>query len=157
MNGDTQRDPISQSITAYLRVRGAAEAIAFYEKAFGAQEELGRLVGPDGKVMHTVLTIGSSELMLCDEFPEWDSPSPQTLGGTTVSIALAVPDVDTVIERAVSYGATLKFPVADQFYGMRSGRIVDPFGHVWVISTKVEDVAPEEMQRRADEWAEKSA
>lgn len=156
MNAETQREP-TQSITAYLRVRRAPDAIAFYGKAFGAREAPGRLVGPDGKVMHTVLTIGNSELMLCDEFPEWDSPSPQTLGGTTVSIALAVPDVDTVVERAVSHGATLKFPVSDQFYGMRSGRIVDPFGHVWVISTKIEDVAPEEMQRQAEEWAEKSA
>jgi len=156
MDADTQSNR-GQSITAYLRVRGAPEAISFYERAFGAREHPGRLVGPDGKVMHTVLTMGNSELMLCDEFPEWDSPSPQTLGGTTVSIALAVPDVDTVVERAVSHGATLKFPVADQFYGMRSGRIIDPFGHVWVISTKIEDVTPEEMQRRAGAWAEKSA
>jgi PhnB protein len=146
-----------QSVTPYLRVRGAAEAIAFYEKAFAAVERPGRLSGPDGKVMYTSLGIGNSEIMLSDESLEWDSPGPQSLGGTTVSLALSVPDVDAVVERAVAAGARLVFPVADQFYGQRSGRIVDPFGHVWVVSTTIEQVSSEEMQRRADAWSAKDA
>jgi PhnB protein len=133
-------------------VRGGAEAVAFYEKAFGAVERPGRLAGPDGKIMYTALTIGNSEIMLSDESAEWESPGPQMLGGTSVSIALSVPDVDAVVERAVALGATLKFPVADQFYGQRSGRITDPFGHVWVVGTTIEEVSPEEMKRRADAW-----
>ena len=129
-----------------------AEAVAFYEKAFGAVERPGRLAGPDGKIMYTALTIGNSEVMLSDESAEWDSPGPQMLGGTSVSIALSGTHLDAVVERAVALGATLKFPVADQFYGQRSGRITDPFGHVWVVSTTIEEVSPEEMKRRADAW-----
>jgi PhnB protein len=145
-----------QTITAYLRVRGAADAIAFYEKAFGAVERPGRLTGPEGKVMYASLSIGNSELMLSDESPEWDSPGPQSLGGTSVSLALSVSDVDTVVANAVAAGATLVFPVADQFYGQRSGRITDPFGHVWVVGTTIEQVSPEEMQRRADAWSKEA-
>ncbi|MEA2663112.1 MAG: PhnB protein [Candidatus Eremiobacteraeota bacterium] len=154
MSSDTTHAPAdTQSVTVYLRVRGGAEAIAFYEKAFGAVERPGRLAMPNGKVMHAALTIGNSELMLSDESPKYNSPGPQTLGGSSVSIALMVPDVDAVVERAVAAGATLEFPVQDQFYGHRSGRIVDPFGHVWVVSTVIEEVSPEEIARRAAAWA----
>jgi PhnB protein len=158
MSSDTTQVPAAvQTVTVYLRVRGGAEAIAFYEKAFGAVEQPGRLLGPTGKIMHTAMTIGTSEVMLSEESAEWDSPGPQTLGGTSVSISLMVPDVDAVVARAVEAGATLKFPVSDQFYGHRSGRITDPFGHVWVINTKIEDVSPEEMQRRMSAWAAENA
>jgi PhnB protein len=142
----------AQTVTLYLRVRGAAEAIAFYEKAFGAVERPGRLSGPGGSIMHASFTIGNSEVMITDESVEWDSPGPQTLGGTTVSIVLEVPDVDAVVERAVAAGAKVAFPVADQFYGKRSGRIVDPFGHVWTVGTTIEHVSPDEMTRRAEAW-----
>jgi PhnB protein len=151
---DTTHAPVdTQSVTLYLRVRGGAEAVAFYEKAFGAVELPGRLSMPDGKIMYTAMTIGNSEVKLSDESSEWDSPGPQTLGGSSVSISLMVPDVDAVVERAVAAGATLNFPVQDQFYGHRAGRIVDPFGHVWVVGTAIEDVSPEEMARRAAAWA----
>ncbi len=154
MSNDTTPAPAgAQTVTVYLRVRGAAEAIAFYEKAFGAVERPGRLAMPNGKVMYAALTIGNSEVKLADEAPEYDSPGPQTLGGSSVSIALMVPDVDAVVARAVAAGATLEFPVQDQFYGHRSGRIVDPFGHVWVVGTVIEEVSPEEMARRAAAWA----
>ena len=103
--------------------------------------------------MWSSMRIGNSEVMLSDESPQWDSPGPQTLGGASVTIALEVPDVDAVVERAVAEGATLTFPVQDQFYGQRSGRIVDPFGHVWSVSTTIAQVSPEEMQRRAAAWA----
>jgi PhnB protein len=147
----------AQTVTLYLRVRGAADAIEFYKKALGAVERPGRMAMPDGKIMHATFTIGNSEVMISDEFPDWDSPGPQTLGGSSVSIALEVPDVDAVVERAVAAGATLSFPVQDQFYGKRSGRIVDPFGHVWVIGTTTEQVAPDEMARRAASWIAKNA
>lgn len=154
MNSDaTQAPAAAQTVTVYLRARGAADAIAFYATAFGAVERPGRLTTPDGKVMHAALTIGNSEVMLSDEAPEWDSPGPQTLGGSSVSISLTVPDVDAVVARAVEAGATLAFPVQDQFYGHRSGRIVDPFGHVWVVGTVIEEVSPEEMTRRMEAFA----
>lgn len=146
-----------QTVTLYLRVRGAADAIAFYTQAFGAVERPGRLNGPSGKIMYASMTIGNSEVMISDESAEWDSPGPQTLGGTSVSISLEVPDVDAVVDRAVAGGATLVFPVADQFYGMRSGRIIDPYGHVWVVGTTIEQVSPEEMQRRAAAWSADNA
>ncbi|MDB5028758.1 MAG: glyoxalase [Candidatus Eremiobacteraeota bacterium] len=142
----------AQTVTLYLRVRGAADAIEFYKKAFGAVERPGRMAMPDGKIVHATFTIGNSEVMISDEFPDWDSPGPLTLGGSSVSISMEVPDVDAVVERALAEGATLSFPVQDQFYGQRSGRIVDPFGHVWVIGTTIEHVAPDEMARRAEAW-----
>ncbi len=154
MSSETTHAPAAvQTVTVYLRARDAAAAVAFYEKAFGAVEHPGRLVGPGGTIMHTSLAIGNSEVMLSEESVEWDSPGPQTLGGTSVSISLMVPDVDAVVARAVEAGATLPYPVSDQFYGHRSGRVIDPFGHVWVVNTKIEDVSPEEMQRRMDAWA----
>jgi len=143
----------TQTITAYLRVRGAADAIDYYTKAFGAVENPGRMTMPDGKIGHASMMIGNSEVMISDESGEWDSPGPAMLGGTTFSISMVVPNVDEVVARAVEHGARLVYPVADQFYGHRSGRIYDPFGHCWVISTVIEEVSPEEMDRRMQAWA----
>jgi PhnB protein len=153
MADSTTQAPTTQTITAYLRVRGAAEAIAYYEKAFGAVENPGRMTMPSGKIGHASITIGNSEVMLSDESEEWDSPGPAMLGGTTFSISMVVPNVDEVFARAVELGARSVYPVADQFYGHRSGRLYDPFGHCWVISTVIEQVSPEEMDRRAEAWA----
>ncbi len=134
--------------TPYLCVRGAASALEFYKKAFGATEVM-RLAQPDGRVGHAEIRIGESVIMLADEFPEMGVRSPQSLGGSPVTIHFYVDDVDALAKQAVAAGATLQRPVADQFYGDRSGSLVDPFGHVWMIATHKEDVSPEEMQRRA--------
>ena len=134
--------------TPYLIITNAARAIEFYKEVFGATE-LTRLATPDGKVGHAEIRIGDSRIMLADEFPEWDARSPQTIGGSAVHIMLYVEDVDAVVNRAVGAGAKLFKPVADQFYGDRSGSLTDPFGHKWTIATHKEDVSPEEMKRRA--------
>ena len=134
--------------TPYLFIKNAAKAIEFYQEVFGATE-LMRLATPDGKIAHAEIQIGDSRIMLTDEWPEWDARSPQTIGGSAVSIMLYVDDVDTVVRRAVAAGAQLFKPVADQFYGDRSGSLTDPFGHKWSIATHQEDVSPEEMKRRA--------
>jgi PhnB protein len=136
------------SVTPYLTIQGAAKAIDFYKKAFGA-EELMRMNMPDGKTAHAEVSIGGSVVMLHDEAPDWKAFSPTTVGDTSVSIMLYVDDVDAVVKRAVDAGATLTMEVANQFYGDRSGGIKDPFGHKWHIATHVEDVPPDEMQRRA--------
>ena len=135
------------SITPYLVVKGGARAIEFYRGAFGATE-LMRMAQPDGRIGHAELRIGDSVLMLADEHPEIGARSPQTIGGSPVSILLYVPDVDATVARAVEAGATLTRPVADQFYGDRTGGVTDPFGHVWYVATHVEDVSPEELERR---------
>ena len=135
------------TVTPYLYIRGAAGAIDFYKRAFGATE-LFRMPGPQGKVMHAEIKIGNSYIMLADEFPEMGARSPQTLGGVSSSIMLYVPDVDTRFAQAVNAGAKVQRPVKDQFYGDRSGTVEDPFGHVWTIGTHTEDVSSEEMQRR---------
>lgn len=136
-------------LTPYLSVQGATRAIEFYKKAFGATE-VHRLTDPGGKILHAEIEIAGSPVMLAEEFPAWDNLSPPTLGGTPVRLHLYVEDVDAVAERAVAAGAVVLIPVADQFYGDRSGRVQDPFGHVWILATHVEDVADAEMQRRAD-------
>ncbi|ABS25858.1 VOC family protein [Anaeromyxobacter sp. Fw109-5] len=136
------------SITPYLIVKGAAKAIDFYVAAFGATE-LFRMARPDGRVGHAEIRIGDSVVMLADEHPEMGARSPQTIGGTPLSLLLYVPDVDAVVARAVAAGAQLTRPVADQFYGDRSGILTDPFGHSWFVSTHVEDVPPDELERRA--------
>jgi PhnB protein len=136
--------------TPYLSINGAAKALEFYRKAFGA-EELLRMPMPDGKVGHAEIQIGSSRIMLADEFPnmpEAVAKSPKSLGGTSFGICLYVPEVDAAFQRAVDAGATVKRPVQEQFYGDRSGVIEDPFGHIWTIASHVEDVSPEEMQKR---------
>ena len=139
------------SVTPYLTVKGAAKAIDFYKKVFGAKE-LKRMEMPGGAVGHAELQIGDSMIMLADEFPAMGNKSPQSVGGTPVTVHLYVEDVDKTAELAVSAGAVLKSPVRDQFYGDRSGTLTDPFGHVWYISTHVEDMSNEEMQRRAEVW-----
>ena len=136
------------SITPYLIVKGAAAAIDFYKRAFGATE-LVRMPGPDGKVGHAELKIGDSPIMLADEVQEMGAVSPQTLGGSPVSILLYVEDVDAVFNRAISAGAKSVRPVEDKFYGDRMGSLADPFGHHWHIGTHKEDLSPEELQKRA--------
>jgi PhnB protein len=136
------------SVTPYITISGASDAIAFYKKAFGAEEVM-RMNSPDGKVMHAEIRIGGSVIMLHDENPEWKALSPKTIGGSASSIMLYVPDVDAVMKAAEQAGATVTMPAADQFYGDRCGNITDPFGHKWAIATHIEDVAPDEIERRA--------
>ena len=148
---NTKAKPVPEGFhtaTPYLIITNAARALEFYKDVFGATE-LTRLATPDGKVGHAEIRIGDSRIMLADEFPEWDARSPQTIGGSAVHIMLYVEDVDAVVSRAVGAGAKLFKPVADQFYGDRSGSLTDPFGHKWTIATHKEDVSPEEMKRRA--------
>ena len=133
--------------TPYLIVNGAADAIAFYREAFGATEIL-RLADPAGKVMHAEMRIGNSPFMLADEFPEMGYRSPQSLGGSAVSILIYVDDVDSQFARAIAAGATETMAVADQFDGDRRGTLTDPFGHVWLVATKLEDVSLAEMRAR---------
>jgi PhnB protein len=137
-----------RSVTPYLIVRGAARALEFYAKAFGAKE-LFRMAQPDGKVGHAELELGDSRVMLADEHPEVGARSPETVGGTPVMILLYVEDVDATVARAVAAGAQLTRPVVNQFYGDRTGGLTDPFGHHWTVATHVEDVSPDELRRRA--------
>lgn len=134
--------------TPYLIVSSGANAIEFYKKAFGATELL-RMAQPDGRIGHAEIKIGDSVIMLADENPQMGIRSPQMLGGSPVSILLYVEDVDSVFNQAIAAGAKVQRPVQDQFYGDRTGGVTDPFGHAWYISTHTEDVAPEEMQKRA--------
>jgi PhnB protein len=136
--------------TPYLTISGAAQALEFYTRAFGA-EELLRMVSPDGRVGHAEIRIGDSRIMMSDEYPEMGGHGPAHFGGTPVAVLLYVEDVDAVVERAVAAGATLAQPVADHFYGDRMGTITDPFGHKWHIATHIEDVPPDELRRRAEE------
>jgi len=144
-----------RTATPYLIVKGAADAIEFYKRAFGATEML-RMADPQGTVGHAEIRIGDSVIMLADEKPAMGYRGPRSLGGSSVSILLYLEDVDGVFERAVKAGAKAQRPVTNQFYGDRSGTLEDPFGHVWTVATHVEDVPPEEMKRRA-EAAMKSA
>jgi PhnB protein len=137
------------TITPYLTVDGADRAIEFYEKAFGAKER-GRMQSPDGRIAHAELAIGDSVVMLSDAFPQFATKAPTELGGTSASVMMYVEDVDAVVEQAVAAGASLEREVEDQFWGDRFGAVVDPFGHMWSIATHVEDVAPEEMAKRAE-------
>jgi PhnB protein len=138
------------SVTPYLIVKGAAQAINYYKDVFGAKEVF-RMDQPDGKVGHAELQIGDSRIMLADENPNMGAghASAGSIGGTPVSLYLYIPDVDRVVERAVAAGAKILKPVQDQFYGDRSGFIQDPFGHLWGVATHVEDVSPQEMEERA--------
>ena len=136
------------TVTPYLIIKNAAGAIDFYKKAFGATE-LMRMAGPDGKVMHAEIKIGDSRIMMSDECPEMNARSPQSLGGSPVSLLLYVQDVDSFFSRATAAGATVVRPVKDQFYGDRSGSLSDAFGHMWHVATHTEDVPPAELQKRA--------
>lgn len=135
------------SVTPYLIVRGGAQAIDFYKKAFGA-EELLRMPTPDGKICHSEVKIGDSVVMLADEMPQMGAIGPQTLGGTTFGICLYVTDCDTIFNRAVAAGGKVERPLTDQFYGDRSGTLIDPFGHKWTVATHKEDLSPEDIQKR---------
>ena len=145
--------PGYHSITPYLLVRHATRALAFYRDAFGADQVM-RFDTPDGKVAHAEVKIGDSHVMLADETPEFAGP--QSLGGAGVSLMLYVRDVDATFAQAVAAGASVRRPVADQFYGDRVGTLVDPFGHVWSIGTHREDVSVEEVQRRMKSLSEKA-
>ena len=136
------------NVTPYLFVRGAASAIDFYKGVFGATEFV-RMAGPNGKIMHAELRIGDSIVMLADENPQTGVMSPQTIGGFSAGLHLYVENVDAVIQKAVESGAKLLRPIKNQFYGDRSGSLLDPFGHMWSVATHIEDVSPEEMRKRA--------
>jgi PhnB protein len=138
------------TITPYLSLKGAAKALDFYRRAFGA-EVVVRMDLPDGRVGHAEIQIGDSHVMLADEMPDMPdavTSSPQTLGGTTTGLMIYLDDVDTRFKRALEAGATVKRPVQDQFYGDRTGTLQDPFGHIWTLGTHVEDVPPDEMKKR---------
>jgi PhnB protein len=136
-----------QSVTAHLIVNDAAGAIAFYTRAFGARE-LYRLVEPGGKVGHAELMIGNSRIMICDEYPDFGALGAATIGGSPIKLLVYVDDADAVMRQALAAGATELRPVKNQFHGDRSGMVLDPFGLTWSIATPVEDVSPDEMQRR---------
>ena len=137
-------------VTPYLAVQGGAAAIDFYTDVLGATERV-RMPGPGGTIGHAELQLGDSMIMLADETPQFGNRSPKTIGGTPVTIGVYVEDVDAVFERALKAGATQIRPVENQFYGDRTGLFEDPFGHRWSVATHIEDVSPEEMQRRAAE------
>jgi len=153
----TKVNPIPEgyhTVTPYLIVKGAADAIEFYKKAFNAKE-LFRMPTPDGKVGHAELQIGDSRIMLGDECPEMDAVSPTTIGNTAISLMLYVEDVDTIAEQAIAAGARVLKPVADQFYGDRNGMFADPFGHKWCIGTHKEDLTEEEISKRFEAMCKK--
>lgn len=137
------------TLTAYLTVRRASNAIEFYKKAFGATE-LFRLNMPDGKIAHGEFKIGDSMFMISDENPEWDIASPEKLGGSPVALHLYVADADATFSDAIKAGAKETMPLANQFWGDRMGKVVDPFGHQWLIATHIEDVDPSEFQSRME-------
>jgi PhnB protein len=136
------------TVTPYLAVENAADAIEYYKRAFGAREGV-RMDAPGGSIAHAELEIGDSRVMLSDPFPQASTKPPKELGGTSVSVMMYVEDVDAIVQQAVDAGATVQMEVADQFWGDRMGSILDPFGHSWSIATHVEDVAPEEIGERA--------
>jgi PhnB protein len=143
------------TLTPHIVCEGASDAIAFYKKAFNA-EEITRLPGPNGKVMHAAIRIGDSVLMLMDDFPEWGSLGPQALKGTPVTLHLYVKDVDAALQQAVAAGAQVTMPAADMFWGDRYGQVVDPFGHRWSIATRKQDLTPEEIQQNMAKMGEMS-
>jgi PhnB protein len=135
------------TVTPYLIVKGAAKAIDFYQRVFGASEMM-RMPAPDGSIAHAEVKIGDSPVMLADEMPGMEFKSPPSIGGSPVGILVYVEEVDACAAKAVAAGATVVRPVQDQFYGDRSGTFLDPFGHIWTIATHIEDVSPSELQRR---------
>jgi uncharacterized glyoxalase superfamily protein PhnB len=136
------------TVTPHLVCTGAAEAIEFYKAAFNAVE-LGRLPGPDGKILHAMIRIGDSTVMLVDEFPECGALSPKSLKGSPVTLHIYVEDADRFVSRAVEAGAKITMPLADMFWGDRYGQLQDPFGHNWSVGTHIRDVSPEEMELAA--------
>jgi PhnB protein len=146
----TEPKTVQSAITPYLCCRDAAGAIDFYKRAFGAVEEM-RLAEPTGRIGHAELRIAGASIMLSDEYPEMNVLSPQSIGGSPVAIHLYVDDVDEVAAQAVAVGAVVLRPIADQFYGDRTGTFEDPYGHRWFIATHVEELSAAELQRRFDE------
>ena len=147
-------DPIPSNyprVTPYLIVDGAADAIDFYCRVLGATER-GRMPGPDGKIGHAELELGDSLIMLADAFPEMGAKSAKAIGDTPVTIMVYVEDVDGVFARAINAGAKVVQPAEDQFWGDRMGTVVDPFGHKWMLGTHIEDVPPDEMEKRGKQW-----
>lgn len=156
MSGNVRPIPEGyHAVTSYLFIRGAAAAIDFYRRAFGAVE-LFRLQSPDGTIGHAEIKIGDSPVMLAEEMPGMNVRGPQSLGGTSVGLMIYLENVDEVFQRAVECGATVVRPLQNQFYGDRSGTVLDPFGHQWTVATHVEDVPPAEMERRAAEFMSQS-
>jgi PhnB protein len=141
------------SVTPYLIVDGASDAIAFYAKVFGTKERM-RMPMPGGKVGHAEVDLGDSVIMLADEFPDMGIRGPKTLGGSPVNIHIYVDDVDSVFQGAIEAGSKVLQPLEDKFYGDRAGQLEDPFGHIWSVATHVEDVPEEEMAKRAQAYAE---
>jgi PhnB protein len=139
-----------RTVTPYLTVRNGAEAIDFYKRAFNAQENF-RMAEPGGRIGHAELRIGDSLIMLSDEYPDMGARGPESIGGTPVALHLYVEDVDAFVERALQAGARLERPLQNQFYGDRAGMLADPYGHRWWVASHVEDVPPEELERRAKE------
>lgn len=146
--------PGCRTVTPHLVIRGAAKAIEFYKKAFGAEQVM-LMPGPDGKVMHAEIKIGDSLVFLADEFTSPQTGSPEKLGGTSVSFHIYVADCDALFNRAVSAGAKVMMPLMDMFWGDRFGSVLDPFGHMWSIATHKEDLSPEEMAKRGAEAMKK--
>lgn len=140
------------TVTPHLICENAAAAIDFYQRAFGAQE-LSRLAGPNGRIMHASIRIGDSVIMLNDEFPDWGALGPNALNGTPVTIHLYVEDADALFNRATQAGAKVKLPLTDMFWGDRYGQLEDPCGHRWSIATHVRDVTPEEMRAACEKMA----
>ena len=141
-----------EGATPYLIVNGASKALDFYKQAFGATERM-RMPAPGGKVGHAEIAIGKALIMLADEFPDMNCKGPQSFGGSPVSIMIYVEDVDRFVQRAVEAGAKLVWPVENKFYGDRGASLEDPFGHQWHFATHVEDVPPDEMEKRAKAFA----
>ena len=144
-----------RTVTPHLVCAGAADAIEFYKKAFGAEEQM-RMPGPDGRLMHACIRIGDSPVMLVDEMPEWGSLGPKSLKGSPVTIHLCVEDADAAFKRAVGAGAKVKMALEDTFWGDRFGVLEDPFGHQWSIATHIRDMTPEEIQQAAQEFFQQS-
>lgn len=144
------------TLTPFLTVRDAARAIEFYKQAFGAKER-GVMKGPDGKVMHAELMIGDSIIMMSDEFPEFGSVSPQSIGGSAMGLHIYLDNVDAAFDRAVKAGAQVEMPVAEQFWGDRYGKLKDPFGHKWSIATHTRDMSADEMKHAMDDAMAKMA
>lgn len=145
-----------EGATPYLVITGAAEALDFYQRAFGA-EVLMRLKQPDGRIGHAEIRIGKAVVMLADEFPEMGFASPKTLGNSPVGLMLYVEDVDARFEQALAAGGQELRPMADQFYGDRSGTLIDPFGHMWTLASRLEDLAPAEVEARFEQMMQDEA
>ena len=149
------RPPGYHTVTPAIVVRDAVAAIDFYVRAFGA-EEVTRLAGPDGSIVHAEIRIGDSMIMLGEENPAWDARSPQTLGGTHGSLHLYVADADAAFARAVQEGATVRYPLEDAFWGDRYGKVTDPFGHEWGLAHRMKEMTEEEVRAAGREWMAKA-